>query len=128
MSKTAVMGARALAFLASEASGGRSRAYGTIASGAGLLQAGTVLGEVTASGKYVAAPAAEVAGLEGAEVARAVLAYTVDASEGDVEAALIDRDAVVKPSFLVFEATVDDAAKRAAKLDQLDAQSRIRAR
>ena len=41
-------------FVMSEASGQRSRENITIAAGAGVLAPGTVLGRVTASGKYVA--------------------------------------------------------------------------
>ena len=41
-------------FILSEANGQRSREAITIASGAGIIAAGTVLGKVTASGKYVA--------------------------------------------------------------------------
>ena len=41
-------------FLMTEANGQRSRETITIASGAGVIAPGTVLGKVTASGKYVA--------------------------------------------------------------------------
>jgi hypothetical protein len=41
-------------FLMTEANGQRSRETITIASGAGIIAPGTVLGKVTASGKYVA--------------------------------------------------------------------------
>ena len=39
-------------FILSEANGQRSREAITIASGAGIIAAGTVLGKVTATGKY----------------------------------------------------------------------------
>jgi hypothetical protein len=41
-------------FILSEANGQRSREAITIASGAGIIAAGTVLGKVTATGKYLA--------------------------------------------------------------------------
>ena len=72
-----------LGFVLSEASGNRSYETVTIASGAGVLKPGAVLGMVTASKKYVGSPNAEVAGKEGAETATAVLAYGVDASTSD---------------------------------------------
>lgn len=116
-----VMGPRALAFLLSEASGKRSLDTLTIASGEGVLEPGTVLGEVTASGKYAASPNAVVGGKEGAETASAILCYRVDATDADVEAVLITSDAEVKSPMLLFEATVDDTPKQLAKLEQLRA-------
>ncbi|TRD16958.1 head decoration protein [Palleronia caenipelagi] len=118
---TATMPPRNMAFLLSEASGNRSRTTLTIASGAGKLAPGTVLGKVTASGKYVAAPAAVVAGLEGAETAVAVLGYAVDATDQDVDVTAIDRDAEVKGPMLAFDATVTDQTKTDTKIAQLDA-------
>lgn len=111
--------ARPLAFLLSEANGLLSRDTVTIASGAGKLEAGTALGQVTASKKYVASPHTEVAGIEGAETAVAVLAYPVDATAADVEAVVVNKDAEAKAPMLVFHASVNDATKRNAKLTQL---------
>ena len=118
---TKTMGPRTLGFVLSEASGNRSYETVTIASGAGVLKPGAVLGMVTASKKYVGSPNAEVAGKEGAETATAVLAYGVDASTSDVEAVIMRRDGEVKKDFLFFDASVDDAAKIAAKHTQLAA-------
>ncbi|CUX63296.1 head decoration protein [Agrobacterium leguminum] len=112
---------RDLAVLLSEANGYLSREVLTIASGAGKLLAGTVLGKVTASNKYVASPNASVVGKEGAETAVAILGYEVDATSTDVKAVCITNDAEVKNPMLVFDASVDDATKRAAKLTQLRA-------
>lgn len=112
---------RNLAFLLSEANGMLSREVVIIRSGAGKLQAGTVLGKVTADDKFVASPNAETVGIEGAETAVAILAYEVDATAADVEAVCVTNDAEVKDPMLVFSATVDDATKRAAKLTQLRA-------
>ena len=121
------MGPRALAFLLSEASASRSRTSVTVASGAGKLEPGTVLGRITATDEYVPSPEAETAGIEGAEIATAILGYAVDATDGAVDVAAIDRDAEVKTSMLIFDASIDDQAKTDAKIAQLDAVG-IRAR
>lgn len=125
MLETKTEGARNLAFVLSEGNGKISRDVVTIASGAGKLEAGTVLGRITASENYVASPEAEVVGKEGAETAMAVLAYRVDATSEDVEAVVIARHAEVKEPMLVFDATVDNASKIAAKLEQLSAATII---
>lgn len=120
-------GARPLAFLLSEANGARSRANIVVAAGAGVLAPGTVIGVVTASGKYAASGAAAVAGFEGAETAAAVLAYPVDATGDDVQAVAIVRDAEMKLPMLVFAAGVDTQPEKDAKLAAL-AASRLIAR
>lgn len=119
--ENANMQTRNLAFLLSEAAGRRSRNIVMIASGAGKLAAGTVLGKVTATGEYVPAPGGVVVGKEGAETAIAILAYGIDATNQAVEATAIDRDAEVKMPMLSFDASVDDQAKTDAKVTQLDA-------
>lgn len=120
-----VEGPRALAFLLSEGNGQISREVVTIASGAGVLEPGTLLGQITASKKYSGSPNALVVGKEGAETATAVLAYGVDATSADVEAVIIKRVAEVKTPMLVFDASVNDSTKRAAKLTQLAAATII---
>jgi hypothetical protein len=112
---------RDLAFILSESNRTRSRDILTILSGAGKLAAGTVLGKLTTGGKYVASPNAETVDIEGAETATAILCYEVDATSADVDAVCITGAAEVKDSMLVFEATVNDSTKRAAKLTQLRA-------
>lgn len=114
-------GARALGFVLSEASGKRSREVVTIASGEGILEAGTVIGAITASGLYAISANAEVVDSEGAETATAVLAYPVDATDDDVDAVVIARDAEIKKDELIYDASVDDATKIAAKATQLAA-------
>lgn len=122
------MPARNLAFLLSEANGHRSRTSVTIPSGTGEVVAGTVLGEMTATaGHFVPSPDAEVVGIEGAETATAILGYYVDATDQDVDVAVVDKDAEVKIGSLLFDATVDDEPKTAAKIAQLNAVG-IRAR
>lgn len=115
-------GARDLAFLLSEGNGYQSREVITIVSGSGKLSPGTVLGKVTATSKYCPSPNAQVTGKEGAETAIAVLGYEVDATSADVtDAVAITNDAEVKNLMLVFDASVNDATKRAAKITQLRA-------
>lgn len=112
---------RDLAFILSEANGLLSREVLTIKSGSGKLKAGTVIGMVTADSKYVPSPHAETVGKEGAETAKAILAYEVDATSADVQAVCVTNDAEVKNLMLVFDASVNDAGKRATKLTQLRA-------
>jgi hypothetical protein len=80
---------------------------------------GAVLGRITASGKFKLATAG---GTDGAESAAAVLLYGVDASAGDATGIVILRGpAIVAKAALVFDATVDDATKTAAKHSDLAA-------
>jgi hypothetical protein len=81
---------------------------------------GSVLGKITASGKYSLSPAAQVAGDEGAETAVAVLLEAVDASAGDKTALVVARGpAIVSKAALIFDASVDLAAEKTAKHAQL---------
>ncbi|WFP74506.1 head decoration protein [Mesorhizobium sp. WSM4906] len=115
------IGPRNLAFVLSEQEGNGeiSREVVTILSGAGKLEPGSVLGQVTASKKYILSPNAQVVGKEGAETASAILAYEVDATSADVDAVVIKRIAAVKKSMLIYDASVNDDTKKAAKLAQL---------
>ena len=79
--------------------------------------AGAVLGRVTATGKLKLSTAA---GSDGAQIAAGILLYAVDASLGDVPAiALLRGPALISKAALVYDASVDDAAKAAAKHAQL---------
>lgn len=111
-------GRHALENLLYEADAGYSRGRGTILSGSGKLDAGTVLGRVTASGKLKPATAA---GADGGQTAVAILAYAVDATSADADAVLIERHAIWNDKTLIFDPSVDDATKRGAKLAQLSA-------
>lgn len=95
---------RNLEFLLIEANGTLSREQITVVSGAGALGAGTVLGKITASGKYTAYDDDNV---DGSETAAAILLYDADATSADVEAAVIVRDAEVKADKIVWAATND---------------------
>ena len=84
---------------------------------AGTLEPGTVLGKITASGKYAAHDPAAV---DGTETAAAVLWGTADASAGELPAVAIVRGpAIVNRHDLVFAGTPTDpeiAAAHAALL------------
>lgn len=102
-----------------EADNHYSRDLITVASGAGVLKIGTVLGKVTASGKY---EAADPVAATGEEVAVAVLLEDVDATSADVtEVVALVRHAVVNRNNLVWGATIDDSTKRATAVGELEA-------
>ena len=71
--------------------------------------------------KWAPSPNALTAGIEGAEVARAVAIYGADATSADVDIAILARDAEWRIGALVYDATVDDNAKKAIKRAQLAA-------
>ncbi|MEH6521217.1 head decoration protein [Sulfitobacter sp.] len=127
--ETATMQPRNLAFLLSEGPGHSSRAEATIPAGTGKVAAGTVIGELSATkGHFVPSPNAEVVGIEGAEVAAAILGYGVDATTVDVVVTIVDRGPTeAKLPMLIFEASVDDETKISAKVAQLNTVG-IRAR
>jgi hypothetical protein len=80
---------------------------------------GAVLGRITASGKMKLSTAT---GTDGAQNAAAVLLYDVDATAADATGIVVLRGpAIVSKAALVFDASVDDAAKMAAKHAQLTA-------
>ena len=78
---------------------------------------GAVLGRITASGKMKLSTAT---GTDGAQNAAAVLLYDVDATAADATGIVVLRGpAIVSKAALVFDASVDDAAKTATKHAQL---------
>jgi len=78
---------------------------------------GSVLGRITASGKYKLATSG---GSDGAQTASAVLLYAVDATLSDaVGVVLVRGPAIVSRAALAYDGTVDDAAKITTKLGQL---------
>jgi hypothetical protein len=113
---------RNYSFLLSEANGKLSREKVTMLQDASKTQAcvaGTVLGMITASGKYTPYDDA-AAGLVGvgATVAAAILAENVDAdvlAAGDVTVQIIKRLAEVKEAELTWHTLADATAKTAAK-------------
>jgi hypothetical protein len=81
---------------------------------------GSVLGKITASGKYRLSPAAQAVGDEGAETAIAVLIEDVDATSADKTGLVVARGpAIVSKVVLVFDASVDQPAEKTAKHAQL---------
>jgi len=111
--------------LKSEVNGTMSREVVTILSGAGVLEIGTVLAirnDGGNAGKYVAAIEDSEA-TNGSNVAKAVLAQRVDATSADVtHTIVIRRLAEVSIQDLVWHSSVDNAAKKAAKLANLAAE------
>lgn len=108
--------ARAGDFLLFEEEHHYSRGEVTIAAGADLSP-GTVLGKITASGKYTAC--VETAS-DGSETAAAVLLTPAKAASADVtDALIIARHARVKRGGLIFDASFDDTAKRDAAVAEL---------
>lgn len=104
------------AFLLSEAQGQRSRDNITIAGGAGIVSPGSVLGRVTATGKYVVSAAGAS---DGSQVPAAITIYGADASAADVRISAIVRDAEVNGHCLVYHADRDQPAEKAAAHDAL---------
>lgn len=99
-------------YIVSEAHGMyRSREQGVIASGAGVLKAGAVLGQVTATDKYVPF---DPDGADGSENAAAILFEGCDATDADVRRTLTVRDTEVHADVLVFAEGTTDAQKTAA--------------
>ena len=80
---------------------------------------GSVLGQITASGKYKLATAT---GSDGAQTASAVLLYAVDATLADATGIVVVRGpSIVSRAGLAYDATVDDGTKITAKITQLAA-------
>lgn len=98
-------------YLVSEANGFRSRETGLVASGSGKVDAGAVLGRVTATKKLVPlAPAAS----DGSQNAVAILFESCDATSKDVRRTITARDAEVQAAVLVWANGVTDTQKTAA--------------
>lgn len=93
-----------------------SRSTGLLASGQGKLKSGTVLGRLTASGKYVVAAAS---GSDGSQTATAILLLSADATSADAQIVVVDTHADVSHNGLTWGSTINDATKRAAAIAQL---------
>jgi hypothetical protein len=104
-------GVHAAGFLVSESNKTRSREQITVLSGE-VLQAGAVLGKLTASGKYVGLAAA--GGTDDSDTVAGILWDNVDATDGDIEATAIVRDAEVNENELVFADELDTGERAAA--------------
>ena len=107
---TLTEGKHAGGFLVWEALRDYTRETVTIASG--TLEPGTVLGRITASGKYAAH---DPAALDGSETAAAILWAGADASGGEVAAvALVRGPAIVNRHDLAIAGTPSEAEIAAA--------------
>lgn len=97
-----------------------SREEVTIASGAGALATGTVLGMIAASGKYTPVT---MGADDGSEKAAGILLEATNATDADAPAVIIARDAIVSNQGLSYGADVNSAGDRAgihAALGQLN--------
>lgn len=94
-----------------------SREEITVAAAADL-KVGSVLGKITADGKYLlSAPGA----VDGSETPVAVLLTDADAAAADAQAIALVRHARVNRSALIFDATIDTAGERQTAVDALAA-------
>jgi len=104
-------------YIVTEDNANRCRDQVIIASGAGVLLAGAVLGKITASGKY--APLAPGA-TDGSEVASAILYEGCDATSEDVRRTVTARDTSVHADVLVWADGVTDSQKSTAMSELSD--------
>ena len=85
-----------------------------VESGSGPLPSGTVLGKISASGKY---GVYDTFGSDGVEVAAAILAEPVDATFSAVKGSAVVRLAKIAPGGLTWGPRLDEAAKTAGLAD-----------
>ena len=96
----------------------RSREQGVVASGAGRLAAGTVLGKITASGKFKAyTPGAS----DGTQNAAAILWEGCDATSADARRTMTVRDSEVQADVLKWGAAVTTDTHKTTALTALAA-------
>ena len=110
-------------FMQSEANFARSRDKVTLegggSSGTDIYYAGSVLGQITASGKY---KLSANTGSDGSQVAVAILWDDyVDTTDGDVVVGVCARDAEVRADSLTYDSSVTTLAEQEAKWAQLAA-------
>lgn len=97
-------------FVVSEASNQRSRDNVTVTVAGADILSGTVMGKITASGKYV--PYSNGAA-NGSEVAAGILYQHIDATTGDVKAVIFNTDCEVNRRELTGLDTAGEADLRA---------------
>lgn len=93
----------------------------TVASGAGLLAVGAVLGKITASGKYTISNASKT---DGSQTPAGILLANIDATSTDTIAPVLIYDGVVRGNKLAWDASFD-ATKKATAIASLEANQRI---
>ncbi len=97
--------------------GNLSRDNATLVSGAGALNAGTVLGKITASGKYtLLAPGAS----DGSQTAAAILYDYTDATSADKKCVVVNTHAEVNGLTLTWPSGIT-APQKATAIAQLAA-------
>lgn len=96
----------------------------TITAGGTAFVAGDGFDITVAAGTGKWVPSAATA-TDGSQIARAVLAYAVDATSADAEAVTVERVAEVKKPMLIFHSSIDSDAKVATKITQLASASII---
>ena len=110
-------------FIQSESNWARSRDRVVIDASVGdLVKACTVLGKLTATGKYKPSPKT---GSDGTQTAVAVLFDDTDATLGDVVASVVARDAEVRADSLLYDPSVvtqDDKTAKWAQLNSVEIQ------
>jgi hypothetical protein len=105
------------AFLKMEAEQGYSREDITLATG-NNLEAGTVLGKVTATGKYTAY---DNEATDGSQTAVGVLLFAVNATASDQPAVAIVRHAIIAKQALLWGAGVTTQTEKDAAIADLQA-------
>jgi len=94
-------------FVMWEQGGHLSRDNITVVAGEGVLVAGSVLGKVTASGKY---RFSNPANGDGSQTASALLLYGVDATSADQPVAAITREAEINGPTITYHAAISTGA------------------
>lgn len=97
-------------FIISQANGDRSFEQATLISGQNL-KVGTVLGKITASGKYTLH---DNAAADGSQNAAAILFDDCNASAADKRCVILARDAEVADSMLTFKSGISGGNRTAA--------------
>ena len=109
-------------FIKSEANGDRSRDQITVASGQGALIPGTVLGKITASGKF---GLYDNDAVDGRQTVAGLLYAAVDATSADAVGVAIARDAEVYLDRLTWGAAVTTQAEKDAAVVEMTAAGLI---
>lgn len=104
-------GRHAAEFILSEGDGSYSRDNIVMEADNGIVAAGTVLGKVTASGKFK--PSA-IGAADGSEVAAAINIYEVDTTGADVNTAAMSRHCEVNGNIITYAPDRDQQAEKDA--------------
>jgi len=117
MAKVKTEGRHAGEFFLSEADGSLSRDNIKIPAGTGKIETGTVLGKITANGKFVPHnPGAT----DGSQTAKAIILHNVEVPDDeDLEVAAFTRNCEVKGVCLVLHESITTDAEKQAVFDAL---------